>query len=213
MKIALPGPTSCLSWRAASRNGAADFHDHDVGFLAELIDDALDLVGDVRDDLHGLAQVITAALAVDHPLVDLPGGVVVAPRSLKAGEALVVSQIEIGFGAVVGDEDLAMLERAHRAGIDVEIGVELLQGHAVAPALEQAADRGAGQALAQRRDHAAGHDDVFGHRVLLADPIARARSRTPAGSRGSIIGCAGSKGCGPRGARAAGARVAGRPRC
>ena len=29
---------------------------------------------------------------------------------------LVVAEIEVGLGAVLGDEDLAMLERAHRAG-------------------------------------------------------------------------------------------------
>ena len=42
----------------------------------------------------------------------------------RAGEALVVAEIEIGFRAVVGDEDLAVLVRAHRARIDVQIGIE-----------------------------------------------------------------------------------------
>ena len=44
-----------------------------------------------------------------------------------AGEALVMAEIEIGLGAVVGDEHLAVLIRAHRARIDVEIGVELAE--------------------------------------------------------------------------------------
>ena len=34
--------------------------------------------------------------------------------------------VEVGLGAVVGDEDLAVLERVHRPGVDVEVGVELL---------------------------------------------------------------------------------------
>ena len=34
----------------------------------------LDLVGDVRNDLHGLAQVVAAALLLDDGLVDLAGG-------------------------------------------------------------------------------------------------------------------------------------------
>jgi hypothetical protein len=42
------------------------------------LDEVLDLVGDVRDDLHRLAQVVAAALLLEHALVDLAGGEVVA---------------------------------------------------------------------------------------------------------------------------------------
>ena len=44
-------------------------------------------------------------------------------------EPLVVADVEVGLGAVLGDEDLAVLERVHRAGVDVEVGVELLHHH------------------------------------------------------------------------------------
>jgi hypothetical protein len=40
-------------------------------------------------------------------------------------EALVVPEVEVGLGAVVGDEHLAVLERAHRARVDVDVRVEL----------------------------------------------------------------------------------------
>ena len=40
--------------------------------------------------------------------------------------------VEVGLGAVVGDEDLAVLERVHRPGVDVEVRVELLHRHAQA---------------------------------------------------------------------------------
>ena len=40
-------------------------------------------------------------------------------------EAFVVAEIEIRFGAVVGNEYFAMLQRTHGARIDVEIGIEL----------------------------------------------------------------------------------------
>jgi hypothetical protein len=43
------------------------------------------------------------------------------------GEALVVAEVEVGLGAVVGDEDLAVLEGRHRPGVDVDVGVELQQ--------------------------------------------------------------------------------------
>jgi hypothetical protein len=41
-------------------------------------------------------------------------------------EPLVVPDVEVGLGSVVGHEDLAVLERVHRARIHVEIGIELL---------------------------------------------------------------------------------------
>ena len=51
-----------------------------------------------------------------------------------------VTIVEIGLGAVVGDEDLSMLEGRHGPGVDVEVGVELHQVDPEAAALEQAAD-------------------------------------------------------------------------
>src|SRR5262249_18811150 len=79
--------------------------------------------------------------------------------------ALVVAQVEIGLCAVVGDEDFAVLEGAHRSGVDVQVGVELLQRDLQAAALQQAADRRCRDPLAERGDYAAGHKDVFSHFV------------------------------------------------
>ena len=79
------------------------------------------------------------------------------------GEALVVAEVEVGLGPVVGDEDLAVLVRAHRARIDVEIGVELAQPHLVAARLQQRAERRGGETLAEGGDHAAGDEDVPRH--------------------------------------------------
>ena len=44
-------------------DGAADLHDHHVHIRGHLAHGGLDFVGDVRDHLHGLAEVIAAALA------------------------------------------------------------------------------------------------------------------------------------------------------
>ena len=43
--------------------GAADFRDDDVGLglVGKLADPVFDFVGDVRNDLHGVAEVIAAA--------------------------------------------------------------------------------------------------------------------------------------------------------
>ncbi len=140
---------------------AADLDEHDVDVLGDGADAVLDLVGDVRDDLDGAPEVVAAALLLDDRQVDLPGRPVVVPGRDLIGEALVVPEVEVGLGAVVGDVDLAVLVRAHRPGVDVDVGVELLQGDLVAVALEQRADRGGGEALAERRHDAAGDEDVL----------------------------------------------------
>jgi hypothetical protein len=59
-----------------------------------------------------------------------------------------MSEVEVGFGAVVGDEDFAVLERGHGAGINVKVGVKLHQVDLEPAAFKQATDRSRGQALA-----------------------------------------------------------------
>ena len=137
---------------------AADLGDDDVGRVG-VVDPRgagrlgahprLDLVGDVRDDLHGVAEVLAAPLAGDDPVVDLPGRDVGAALEVDVEEALVVTDVEVGLGAVVGDEHLAVLERVHRAGVDVEVGVELLHRHPQPACPEQVSEAGGREPLAE----------------------------------------------------------------
>ena len=78
-------------------------------------DALLDLVGDVRHDLDRAAQEVAAPLAADHGGVDAAGRDVAGTRQVHVDEALVVAEVEVGLGAIVGDEHLAVLVRAHRA--------------------------------------------------------------------------------------------------
>ena len=140
---------------------AADLDEDDVVVAGHAADAVLDLVRDVRDDLHGLPEVVAAPLLLDDGLVDLPGRDAVRLSRDGGGEALVVPEVEVGLGAVVGHVDLAVLERGHRAGIDVDVRVELLEGDLEAPGLEERAHRGRRDPLAEARDHAAGDEDVL----------------------------------------------------
>ncbi len=160
---------------------AADLGDDDVGLglLGEAVDAVLDLVGDVRDDLHGAAEEVAAALLADERLVDRAGGDVAVARQRLVDEALVVAQVEVGLGAVVGDEHLAVLERAHRARVDVEVRVELLDGHLEPARLEQPAERCRGDALAERGDDASGHEDVLGRHDSCPAPSRHAMRARP----------------------------------
>jgi hypothetical protein len=143
---------------------AADLGDDDVDLVGgEPADAALDLVGDVRDDLHGLAEVVAAALGVEHGGVDRAGGGVGVAGEALVDEPLVVAEVEVGLAAVVGDEHLAVLEGVHGAGVDVDVRVELLHRDPEPPGLEQAAEGGGGDALPQRRSHATRDEDVLRH--------------------------------------------------
>ena len=142
----------------------ADLGDDDVVLLGlpQELDAALDLVSDVGNDLHGLAQILALALLLDDALVDLARGHVVGLRRRMVGEALVVAQVEVGFGSVLRDVAFAVLVGVERAGVDVDVGIELLDGHRVAAGLQQPGDRSRDDALAERRSHAARHEYVLG---------------------------------------------------
>ena len=133
-------------------HGPADLGDDHVGLgrLGRLQPHAaLDLVGDVRDDLHGVAEVFAAALAGDDLRVDLAGRDVGRLAELDVEEALVVTDVEVGLGPVVGDEHFTVLERVHRARIHVEVGVELLHDDAQSTRREKVAEACRRQALAE----------------------------------------------------------------
>ena len=127
-----------------------DLHDGYVDILGHPPDRVLDLVRDVRNDLNRLAQELPFALLFDDGEVDLPRRRVVVFRQPDVGEPLVVPEVQVGLGPVVGDVNLAVLERAHRARIDVDVGIELEEIDADPARLEQGPDGSAGQSLSQR---------------------------------------------------------------
>ena len=149
---------------------AADFDDHHVGIDGDLAERSFDFVGDVRNHLHGLAQVIAAPLLREDGLVDSAGGPVVIARKFGVGEPLVVSEVEVGFGAVVGDVHFAVLIRAHRARIHVQVGIAFLEGNSETPAFEQAANRRRCHAFAQ-----GGYNTTGNKNILRPHPLSSGR--------------------------------------
>src|SRR5439155_27132950 len=141
---------------------APDLRDHDIEVLrlGDQLDALLDLVRDVRDDLNRAAQEVAAAFLADHRVIDGPRGHVGRARGVLVGEPLVVTQVEVGLRAVLGHEYLTVLERAHRAGVDVYVGIELLDLDAQPPAHQEPADRGGRDPLAQRRYDASRYEYV-----------------------------------------------------
>src|SRR6266568_3367719 len=142
---------------------AADLDDRHFGFACAARNERLDLVGDVRDHLHGATEVVAASLFSYHRIVDLAGGEVVVPVHPGRLETLVVAQIEVGLGAVLGDEHLPVLEGAHRAGIDVDVRIELEESDFDAARFEDRGEGGGGYPLPQRGNHTARHEHILGH--------------------------------------------------
>ncbi len=140
---------------------SADFDDRDVDVFGNAMNRSLDLVGHMRNNLDGLPQIIAPPFLLNDGFVDAAGGEVVAARQFGVGVPLVVSEIEIGFSAVVGDVDFAVLIWTHGAGIDIQVGIELEHGHREAAAFEKTSDRRCRQPLAQRRNNSAGHENKF----------------------------------------------------
>ena len=146
---------------------AADLGDDDVGRgdLLRPPDPRLDLVRDVRDDLDGRAEELALALLAQHGVPDRAGRVARVAREVLVDEALVVADVEVGLGAVLGDEHLAVLERAHRARVDVQVRVELLGRDGEAARFEETAERGGHDALPQCGDDTTRDEHVPGHGV------------------------------------------------
>mgnify|MGYP004634877261 CR=1 FL=1 len=93
---------------------------------------ALDLICDVGDDLNGAAAVVTATLLLQNRPVNFTGSNVGITGQALVDETLVMSQIQIGLGAVIGDKYFTVLNGVHRTGVDVDIRVKLLHGDRIA---------------------------------------------------------------------------------
>ena len=111
----------------------SDFGDDEIELprQAELLYGALDFIGDVGYDLDGFPQVVAAALLADDVLIYASGRYVVGLRSLYVGEALVMSQVQVGFMSVNGYITFAVFVGVECSRIDVDIGGKLLNRNPV----------------------------------------------------------------------------------
>ena len=119
------------------------FCNHKVEFFlcAATLHLAFYLICDVRDYLHCLAKILATALLFNYLAVYATGCKGVPTCGFYIGEALIVSQVEVGLVAVDGNIALAVLLRVERTGRDIDIRVEFLNCDFVSSCLEQLSDR------------------------------------------------------------------------
>ncbi|GGH97378.1 hypothetical protein GCM10007170_27480 [Arthrobacter liuii] len=70
--------------------------------------------------------------------------------------------VQVRLGAIICDEDLAVLEGVHRARIHVQVGIELLHRYGESARPQQMTKAGRRQSLAERGRHTTGDEDVLG---------------------------------------------------
>ena len=92
-------------------DGAADLGNNDigVGLLAYSVNLVLYLVGDVGNYLNCAAEVIAASFLIKNCPVNLACGNVGIDGKIFINKSLVVAEVQICFGAVIGNEYLAVL--------------------------------------------------------------------------------------------------------
>ena len=146
-------------------DGTPDFRNHHIGIglLSHPVDKILDFVGNMGNHLDSRAQILSPTLLIQHIPVNLAGGQVGILVQIFVDKPLIVAQIQIRLRTVLGNVDLSVLIRAHGTRVDVDIRVQLLGGNFQPPGLQQPAQGGSRNALAQTGNHAAGYKDIFRH--------------------------------------------------
>ena len=142
---------------------ATDFHQHKIMVIIAGADEIHDRIRHMGNDLHSCPQKITAPFLGDDVLVNPPRCDVVLLVGMTSGEAFVMAQIKIGFRAIIGHKNLAVLIGAHGARIDVEIGIKLPQTDLVSPRLQQGPKGCRCEAFSEGRNHAACNENVTRH--------------------------------------------------
>ena len=107
------------------------------------------------------AQITALTLTVQHIPKHLTGGNRSVTIQCFVHKSLVVPQIEVGLGAVLGHKDLTMLVGTHGTGIHIKIRVKLLVFYAQPALLQKPSQRCRTDSLPQAGYHATGHKNIL----------------------------------------------------
>ena len=125
----------------------------------------LDLIRNVRDDLNGSPAVIAVSFLVQYGPVHLACRHIGIPVQTFIDKSLIMSQIQIGLRAVVGDKHFSVLDRVHGTRVHVDIGIKFLHRHMISARLQQSSQGSCRNSLSKSRHHAAGHKYILYHTV------------------------------------------------
>ena len=144
-------------------NRTANLGDDEVELIIIAPHSMLDLVGDVRNHLNGLAKIVATTLTVDDGLVDPASSDRIVARCADASETLIVAKVEVGLHAIDSHIALTMLVWVERTRVDVDIWVELLYCDFVASCLKQHTDARRNNAFTEGGNHTSCYKDISCH--------------------------------------------------
>ena len=130
------------------------------------------------NNLYCGAQIFSAAFFVQHIPEDFSGCQVGVLIQIFIDKPFIVSKIQISFSAVFRNIDFTVLIRAHRSGINIDIGVELLRRHFQAAHFKEPSQRSCCNSLSKSRHHSACDEDVFCHSVHILSAYKKGDSDT-----------------------------------
>ena len=93
----------------------------------------------MRNDLNSSTEIVASALLVENSPVYLTCCNVGVHREIFIDETLIVSKVEVGLSAVIGNENFTVLIWGHCARVEIYIRVKLLNCNAVASFFKQTA--------------------------------------------------------------------------
>ncbi|CAB4622013.1 unannotated protein [freshwater metagenome] len=106
---------------------ATHFGNHDVCiFSSYTTNPPFDFVGDVRNNLHSLSEIVATALCGQHSLINRTSCRIGTARQVLVDKSLVVTQVEVSFSAIIGHKYFSVFKRIHGAGVNIDVGIKLL---------------------------------------------------------------------------------------
>jgi len=122
---------------------------------------ALDLIGDMRDDLYRSTAEISAAFFLQNGPVNLTGCDIGIFRQTFVDKTLIMSKVQVCLSTVVGYKYLTMLDRIHRSRVDIDIRIEFLHRYFVATCFQKSSEGCGCDTLSQSGNNTSCYKYIF----------------------------------------------------
>ena len=113
----------------------------EIAFITQEFNIAFDFVGNVRNNLHSFAQVITTTFLVDDILINAAGGHIISFVRLHTQKAFVMPKVEVGLMSIHCYIALTVFVGIKSSRIHIDIRVEFLVGNSKTTGLQQFSQR------------------------------------------------------------------------
>ena len=121
--------------------------------VSDINDPILYCIGDVWNDLNGLAEIVATSFCFEDLGEDFSSRKVVISSKIKIEETFVIAKVQVDFATVIKDENFSVLEWTHCSSIAVEIRVNFDGSDSQPSTLEENADATCSNTFAQSTEH------------------------------------------------------------